>query len=121
MLFLLPIQQCQRTVGKTTVYQQEQQQHLFNGPLSWTTWVSQYLKGKTNLDLLEQETVSGSGISWAVCKSAPCSRTNNYNHASIPPLNFLPQYIKRLKIERIALKAEQHWHNMMMICLFFRR
>ena len=27
--------------------------------------------GKTNLDLLEQETVSGSGISWAICKSAP--------------------------------------------------
>jgi len=26
--------------------------------------------GKTNLDLLEQETVSGSGISWAIRKSA---------------------------------------------------
>jgi len=26
-------------------------------------------KGKTNLDLLEQETVSGSGISWAICIS----------------------------------------------------
>jgi len=24
--------------------------------------------------LLKKETVSGSGISWAVCKSAPCSR-----------------------------------------------
>jgi len=24
--------------------------------------------------LLQQETVSGSGISWAICKSAPCSR-----------------------------------------------
>jgi len=29
--------------------------------------------GKTNLDLLEQEIVSGSGISWAICKSAPWS------------------------------------------------
>jgi len=27
-------------------------------------------EGKTNLDLLEQEIVSGSGISWAICKSA---------------------------------------------------
>jgi len=27
--------------------------------------------GKTNLDLLEQEIVSGSGISWAIGKSAP--------------------------------------------------
>jgi len=31
---------------------------------------SQYQKGKTSLDLLEQETVSGNGISWAMCKSA---------------------------------------------------
>ena len=29
---------------------------------------------KTNLDLLEQEIVSGSGISWAICKSAFRSR-----------------------------------------------
>jgi len=33
--------------------------------------VSQYQKSKTNLDLLEQEIVNGSGISWAICKSAP--------------------------------------------------
>ena len=43
--------------------------------LSGTTRVSRYQKGKTrkdktNLDLLEQETVSGSGICWAICKSA---------------------------------------------------
>jgi len=36
--------------------------------------VSRYQKGKTNLYLLEQETVSGNGISWAICKSAPCPR-----------------------------------------------
>ena len=46
--------------------------HPFNGPLSGTTRVS-YQKGKTNLDLLKQETVSGSGIRWAICKSAPRS------------------------------------------------
>jgi len=38
--------------------------HPFNGPLSGTTRVSQYQKSKTNLDLLEQETVSDSGINW---------------------------------------------------------
>jgi len=47
--------------------------HLFNGTLSGTTRVSWYQKGKTNLDLLEQKTVRGSGISWVVCKSAPRS------------------------------------------------
>jgi len=30
--------------------------------------------GQTNLDLLEQEIVSGSGICWAICKSAPHPR-----------------------------------------------
>ena len=45
--------------------------HTFNGPLSRTTLVSRYQKSKTNL---KQETVSGSGIRWAICKSAPRSR-----------------------------------------------
>jgi len=44
--------------------------------LSGTTWVRPYQKGKskTNLDFLEQQTVSGSGVSWALGKSAPCPR-----------------------------------------------
>ena len=46
----------------------------FNGPFSGTTCVSQYQKGKPIWILLKQETVSGNGISWAICKSAPHSR-----------------------------------------------
>jgi len=46
----------------------------FNGPFSETTRVSRYQIGKTTLDFLKQETVSGSGISWAIYKSAPRSR-----------------------------------------------
>ena len=62
-----------------TVYEQHTHTHTcvraFNGgPFSGTTQVSRYQKGKTNLDFTEQETVSGSGISWAMCKSAPRSR-----------------------------------------------
>ena len=49
--------------------------HLFNGPFSGTTQVSRYQKKvKPIWILLKQETVSGSGISWAICKSAPRSR-----------------------------------------------
>ena len=48
--------------------------HTFNGPFSRTTQVGRYQKGKPNRILLKQETVSASGISWAICKSAPCSR-----------------------------------------------
>jgi len=50
--------------------------HPFNSPLSG--------KGKTSLDLLEQEIVNGSGINWTICKSAPCP-----DRSSIPPLRFL--------------------------------
>ena len=46
----------------------------FNGPFSRTTRVSPYQKGKPIWILLKQETVSNSGISWAICKSAPCTR-----------------------------------------------
>ena len=41
--------------------------------------------------LLKQETVSGSGISWAICKSASmqvCISLQTDNHASTPPLKF---------------------------------
>jgi len=51
-----------------------EQEVVFNGPLSGTTRVSRYQKGETNWILLKQETVSGSGISWVICKSAPRSR-----------------------------------------------
>jgi len=51
--------------------------HPFNGPFSRTTRVI-FTGGTRNVKpiwiLLKQETVSGSGISWAICKSAPCSR-----------------------------------------------
>ena len=49
--------------------------HPFNGPFSGTTWVSKWVrKVKPIWILLKQETVSGSGISWAICKSASRSR-----------------------------------------------
>ena len=49
----------------------------FNVPLSGNTWVSRYQKGKPIWILLKQEIVSGNGISWATCKSAPRSRQIN--------------------------------------------
>ena len=48
--------------------------HTFNGPFSGTTHVSRYQKGEPVWILLEQQTVSSSGISWAICKSAPHCR-----------------------------------------------
>jgi len=51
-----------------------QQQQPFNDPLYGATKVSQYQKGKPIQVLLKQETVSGSGISWAIRKYAPRPR-----------------------------------------------
>jgi len=47
--------------------------------------VSCHQKGKTNLDFLEQDMMSGNGISWTICKSAPWPRhiTTPASHHSI--------------------------------------
>ena len=74
MLFLPPNQQHQSTEGIRLYLmhqQQQQQQQPFNGLFSRITGTR---KVKPIWILLEQETVSGSGISWAICKSAPHSR-----------------------------------------------
>ena len=102
--------------------------HPFNGPLSRTTQVSRYQKCNTNLDfteardsesqwhwiILNQETVSGSGISWAVCKTAPRSRQITmpaphhsvfYRPDALPRLQCFDNSVKALKAQ---LNNEQH-------------
>ena len=53
------------TITKTKYYYYYYYYYHFTAlqVLSGTIWVSRYQKSKTNLDLLEQEIVSGSGIS----------------------------------------------------------
>ena len=71
-----------------------------------------YQRGKTNLDLLKQETVSGSGISWATCKSAPRSRqiTMPAPHHSVFLQAGCPSCCPTNSVK--ALKAKlQHNHN----------
>jgi len=65
--------------------------------------VSRYQKGKTNLDLLEQEIVSGSSISWAIRKSAsrPRQTTTPASHYSVftGRMPFLPPNKQRQNTE----------------------
>jgi len=64
-----------------------QQQQPFNGPLSGTTQVSRYQKGKTNLDFTQAR---DSGWQWhqlGICKSAPHHRQIPVPAA--PSINFL--------------------------------
>jgi len=54
--------------------------------------------------LLKQETVSGSGISWAICKLPPTSR---HNHASTQPLSFLQARCPSCR----QPTASKHWRH----------
>jgi len=57
----------------------------FNGPLSGTTLVSQYQKGKTSLDLMQQE----SDWQWhQLGHMQICTSPQTDSHASMPPLSF---------------------------------
>ena len=61
--------------------------HAFNGPLSGTTRVSRYQKGKTNLDFTEAR---DSEWQWQqLGHMQVCTSLQTDNHASTPPLSFL--------------------------------
>ena len=61
--------------------------HIFNSPLSGTTRVSRYQKGKTNLDFTAAR---DSEWQWhQLCHMQVCTLLHTDNHASTPPLSFL--------------------------------
>ena len=60
--------------------------HTFNGPFSWTTRVSRYQKGKTNLDFTEAR---DSEWQWhQLGRMQVCTLLHAENHTSTPPLSF---------------------------------
>ena len=75
------ISQTERQDDKITTHT-----HTFNGPLSRTTRVSRYQKGKTNLDFTEAR---DSGWQWhQLDHMHVCTSLQTDNHASTPPLSF---------------------------------
>ena len=97
--------------------------HPFNGPLSGTTRVSRYQKGKTNLDFTQAR---ASGWQWhQLGHMQVCTSLQTENHGSTPPLRFLQagcpscrptNSVKALKAKRynndhiIVLKVVRTWH-----------
>jgi len=60
--------------------------HPFNGPLSGTTRVSRYQKGKTSLDFTEAR---DSELQWRQLGHKPvCTSLQIDDHTSTPPLSF---------------------------------
>ena len=76
--------------------------------LSGTTRVSRYQKGKTNLDLLQQEIVSGSGICWAICKSAPRNQTTT-------PTSHHSVFYRPDALHAAQPTASKHWSS---VCVY---
>ena len=60
--------------------------HPFNGPLSGTTQVSRYQKGKTNLDFTEARDSEWQWLQLGYMQV--CTSLQTDNHASTPPLVF---------------------------------
>jgi len=71
----------------------------FNVPLSRTTWVSRYQKGKTNLDFTEAR---DSVCQWCQLghMQTVCTSLQTYNHTSTPPLgNALGFYLVLIRVK----------------------
>ena len=112
-----------RTARSDATLQQQQQQrqlqrlhnmniHTFNGPLSGTTRVSQYQKGKTSLDFTEAR---DSEWQWhQLGHMQVCTSLQTDDHASTPPLSFfrdqmpfLPPNQQRQSTEGTTTQYEQ--------------
>ena len=73
-------------LASTPVYYKHTHTHLFNGPLSGTTRVSRYQKGKINLDFTKAR---DSEWQWhQLGHMQVCTLLQTDNHASTPPLSF---------------------------------
>ena len=82
--------------------------HPFHGPLTGTTWVSRYQKGKTNLDFTEAR---DSEWQWhQLGHMQVCTSLQTDNHASTPLLSFLQAGCPSCRPTNIvkALKAIQY-------------
>ena len=74
------------THARTHKRMHTQHTHPFTGPLSGTTWVSRYQKGKTNLDFTE-----ATDSEWQrhqLGHMQICTSLQTNNHASTTPLKF---------------------------------
>jgi len=83
--------------------------HPFNGPLSGTTRVSRYQKGKTNLDFTEAK---DSEWQWhQLGHMQVCIWLQTDNHASTPPLRLNHLHIKQItKVRELHLDALHNEH-----------
>ena len=81
----------------------------FNGPLSGTTQVSRYQKGKTNLDFIGARDSEWQWHQLGHMQICPSLQTNN--HASTPPLSFFRGRMPFLPPNQQHQSTEGEYHN----------
>jgi len=85
--------------------------HPFNGPLSGTTQVSRYQKGKTNLNFTEAR---DSEWQWhPLGHMQVCTSLQSDCHASTPPLSFFTGWMPYLppNQQRQSTEGLRYWNN----------
>ena len=83
--------------------------HTFNGPLSGTTQVSRYQKGKSNLDFTE---ANDSEWQWHLLgRKQVCTSLQTDNHASTPPLRFFTGRMRFLPRKKQRQSTEGSLHT----------
>jgi len=90
------LSQCRFFETQCTHTQSHTHTHLFNSPLSVTTWVSRYQKGKTNLNF---NVARDSEWQWHQLGHVQiCTLLQADNHASNPSLSFFTGWMPFLPI-----------------------
>jgi len=82
--------------------------HIFKGPLTGTTGVSRYQKGKTNLDFTEAR-----DSEWQrhqLGHTQVCNVLQTHNHTSTPPLCFFTGRMPYLPPNQVPT-ASKHWRH----------
>ena len=83
----------------------ESNTHPFNGPLSGSTWVSRYQKGKTNLDFTGAR---DSEWQWHQLRDMQvCTSLQTDNHARTSPLSFY----RPDALPATQTTASKHWRH----------
>jgi len=89
----------------------------FNGPLSGTTRVSQYQKGKTNLDFTAARY---SEWQWLhLGRMQVCTSLQTDDHASTPPLSYFASRMPFLSPNQQHQITESTWQLILPICFLY--
>ena len=83
-----------------------------NGPLSGTTRVSRYQKGKTNLDFTDCTEARDSEWQWhQLGRMQVCTSLQTDNHASNPPLSFFTGRTQKYEYNAPAIRQPYDRHT----------